>query len=74
MVDYNSLNDAHKKKCARQASAEYILLAHAVREYIRLTGIIELLPEHYRDELPYKNDNDGAMPAIPGRAENAVIA
>lgn len=62
MVDYNSLNDTHKKRCARRASAEYILLAHAVREYIRLTGIIELLPETFRDELPYKNHGDGAMP------------
>lgn len=62
MVDYNSLNDTHKKRCARKASAEYILLAHAVREYIRLTGIIELLPDNYKQEPPYKNDGDGAMP------------
>jgi len=63
-LDYNSLDDADKKKIARQASAAYILLPHAVREYIRLTGIIELLPEQFREEPPYKNIGDGAMPTI----------
>ena len=61
-MDYSKLNDTHKKRIARKAASRYVLLAHAVCEYIRLTGIIELLPNSYREEPPYKNHGDGANP------------
>ena len=61
-MDYSKLNKTHKKRIARVAAAKYVLLAHAVREYMRLTGLIEVLPDDYREEPPYKNNGDGAMP------------
>ena len=58
-MDYNSLNEIHKTKLAREAASKYVPLAHAVREYIRITGLIDLLPSGYKEKPPYISHGDG---------------
>jgi hypothetical protein len=64
-MDYQSLNDTHKKAAARRAVAKYATQPpHAVREYIRRTGMIELLPVGTREYPPYPTYALGQVPTI----------